>query len=123
VRANWQRLGFVARIFVKWALWPSWNLLWLLGPGMAVLVYLRGLRPIDVLAGAAFMYMLVMSLTYMFSAFVPFQVHVLASLSRLMAHVAPLLAIWLLLRALELWPVRAGGTGHVLALRSGSRGG
>jgi hypothetical protein len=39
-----------------------------------------------------------MSFAYVFSDFVPFQQHVVSSVDRLLAHVAPLLVLWIAYR-------------------------
>jgi hypothetical protein len=64
----------------------------------------RGVRAADLLPLVGLGYVLLMSGSYLFSAFVPYQTHVLASLGRLMAHVAPMVGVWLVMRWAEARP-------------------
>jgi hypothetical protein len=108
---NRERLDFVFGTLARWSLQPEWSFppLWLLGViglGLSV-VRQRGLRPLDLLPATAAAYLVLLGASYLFSAFVPYQTHVLASLGRLMAHVAPLVGFWLVSRWLELLPAPA----------------
>jgi hypothetical protein len=92
------RLGFVFGTLARWSIEPGWSFVWPLGVLGLLLVPVRGPRSIDLLPLVAAGYLAVMGASYLFSAFLPYETHVLASLGRLMAHVAPLVAVWLLCR-------------------------
>ena len=105
---NRDRLSFVFGTLARWSIDPDWSVpsVWLLGLVALVLsVARRGFRTADLLPLVAAAYLALLGTSYLYSAFVPYQSHVLASLGRLMAHVAPLVALWLVSRWLELRPV------------------
>jgi hypothetical protein len=112
--ANLDRLPFVFGTLGHFALDPGWSLLWPLGLLALGLVAWRGPRPIDWLPLLAIAYLLALSASYLFSAFVPYQGHVLASLERLMAQVAPLVGVWLAVRWLDARPTVSASVGTPL---------
>jgi hypothetical protein len=102
-----ERLSFVWSTLARWSLEPEWSVpsVWLLGLLLlAVSLVRRGPRPADLLPLVSLAYLVLLSASYLFSAFVPYQTHVLASLGRLMAHVAPVVGVWLVMRWAELRP-------------------
>jgi MYXO-CTERM domain-containing protein len=104
---NRERLGFVFGTLARWSVESDWGLpsVWLLGLlGLGLSVARRGVRPPDLLPLVGAGYLLLMTTAYLFSTFVPYQTHVLASLGRLMAHVAPAVGVWLVSRWLEVRP-------------------
>jgi hypothetical protein len=75
---------------------PVWNFIWLL-TGALLLYRARTLSayPSTLLPVSALLYIMLFSAAYLFSAYVPFQQHVLTSAYRLLAQVAPLCILWL----------------------------
>jgi MYXO-CTERM domain-containing protein len=104
---NRERLSFVFGTLARWSVESDWSFpsVWLLGLlGLGLSVARRGVRHPDLLPLVSAAYLLVMSTAYLFSAFVPYQTHVLASLGRLMAHVAPVVGVWVVSRWLDARP-------------------
>jgi len=60
-----------------------------------------GKRIEDFLPVAAVIFIIMMSCSYFFSAFVPYTDHILSSIDRLIAPVTPLIVIWLVLRTIS----------------------
>jgi len=86
----------------------DWSFVWPLAMvfGLIDLVRRRRARsPVwhtdDVLPVTALVYLGLMSLSYVFSAFVPYQQHVASSFFRLAAHVVPLPVLWIACRSIE----------------------
>jgi len=107
--ANLDRLPSIGwRVFTN-LLSPAWSFIW----PLSVLCGLFGRRAtspatgpssrwaINLLPLTAFIYVGLMSLGYVFSAFVPYQQHIASSLYRLMAHVTPLPVLWMTYRGIE----------------------
>jgi hypothetical protein len=120
------RLVFVAATFGRYALWPGWNLVFVVAAALGIGLLARagrgwvdrartvpldarpppdhGPRPIDWLPLVIVAYLGALGASFLFSTFEPYQVHVLAAVGRLLGQVAPLLAFWLIGRWLELRP-------------------
>jgi hypothetical protein len=104
---NRERLSFVFGTLARWSLDADWSFpsVWLVGlVALGLSVARRGLRPADLLPLVSAAYLLLLGASYLFSAFDPYQTHVLASLGRLMAQVAPVVGVWLVSRWAELRP-------------------
>jgi hypothetical protein len=108
-QANFDRLPSICWRVLTTLLSPAWSFVW----PLSVLCGLFGKqatlpatsssggRAINLLPLTAFFYVGLMGLGYVFSAFVPYQQHVAASLYRLMAHVVPLPILWMTYRGIE----------------------
>jgi len=106
-QANLGRAPRIAQIELASLLSADWGFAW----PIAALVGLVGRRSVprmpgsaarraaDLLPTTALLYLGLMSPTYIFSAFVPYEGHVLSSAYRLIAHVAPLPVLWIAYRA------------------------
>jgi hypothetical protein len=96
---NLDRLPTIARMTLSGLLDFRWNLLWPLVLVVALASPRHTPHPSNLLPLAAVIYLIVMSLTYVFSAFVPYQAHIASSAYRLAGHVTALLALWLATRS------------------------
>ncbi|MEP7198709.1 MAG: hypothetical protein ABI874_02720 [Chloroflexota bacterium] len=76
---------------------PSWNFVWPLAVLVVVWRPVRFLKPNGsmLLPLTALIYLCAISATFIFSSHVPYQQHVVSSVDRLAAHVAPLAVLWL----------------------------
>ncbi|MBI3731947.1 MAG: glycosyltransferase family 39 protein [Chloroflexi bacterium] len=96
-QANAGRIFFVIWTELQSMMSGDWNFVWPLTALLAVALVAMKV-PVEpaarLLPLAALIYLALMSLTYVFSAYVPYQQHVLTSSYRLMAHVAPLMVVW-----------------------------
>ena len=107
--ANFVRLPSIGWRAFTTLLSPAWNFVW----PLCVLCGLLGRRAtlpakdssrgraINLLPLTAFFYVGLMSLGYVFSAFVPYQQHVANSLYRLTVHVVPLPVLWMAYQGTE----------------------
>jgi hypothetical protein len=97
--ANAGRLPVVAQLALANLLTPDWSFLWPLAAlfGAARLARRRaeGRPGRDLLPLTALLYLGAMGAAFVFSAYAPYQQHVLSSWHRLAAHVAPLVVVWI----------------------------
>jgi hypothetical protein len=73
----------------------AWNYVWFTASMVAGLRLRRRTSAEDLLPLSAVLYIVVMAFSYVFSAVVPYQQHVLASIDRVIAHVVLLPLIWI----------------------------
>jgi hypothetical protein len=87
----------------------SWSYLWLLAGLIAPLLLVA--RRFGTVAWSALIpvasviHLVLCGAVYFFSAFVPFEQHILSSIDRLIAPVVPLIVVWLALQAVSLTDV------------------
>jgi hypothetical protein len=83
---------------------PSWSYIWPLALVVGLLTWRsHGKRgAANLLPVTALLYIIMVGVTFFFSAFVPYEQHILSSIDRLIAQVAPLAVIWLASRATPL---------------------
>jgi hypothetical protein len=103
-RENLGRLPTISRMALATLLSGWWNFIWPLAAVVAALGFSRrvsepndnvgALRTINILPLSALLYLTIMGLTYLFSAYVPYEQHIATSFYRLVAHVAPLPVLW-----------------------------
>lgn len=98
LQANLDRVPRIVWLELLRLLSADWNLLWLLAPLVSLAARGTHRQAADLLPVAALLYFGVMSSTYVFSDFVPYQQHVVSSVDRLLAHVAPLTVLWIAYR-------------------------
>jgi hypothetical protein len=101
---NLGRLPIISRMALATLLSGWWNFIWPLAAVVAAFGFSRraselndeagALRIINILPLSALLYLAVMGLTYLFSAYVPYEQHIVTSFYRLVAHVAPLPVLW-----------------------------
>jgi hypothetical protein len=113
--SNLDRLPVIARMMMVDLLDASWNLVWMAAALLGIRVVWQRLSvkrlrldttevattAIDVLPFVAVAYLVLMGLSFVFSAYVPYQQHIATSALRLMAHIAPLTMIWIAARILR----------------------
>lgn len=97
--SNLNRIPAIALYFFRTLSSYEWSFVWILVVLVAIQQGLaRRLVPGDFLLLAALLYVIVMGASYLFSAFVPFENHLLSSGYRLVAQVTPLVGLWLALQ-------------------------
>jgi hypothetical protein len=93
---NLYRVPVVARAAIASLVSARWGFLWPLAALVAALAWRRGpLAPFGWVPGLAAVYLGLAGLSYLFSAYVPFEQHVAASIDRLIAPLAALTVVWL----------------------------
>ncbi len=103
LQSNMGRLPFIGWRVLLSVLSPDWNFIWPLALIFAIAVQLRDrfrLRSMELMPLTAMIYLAAMGMAYIFSTHVPFQQHVVSSIDRLVAQVAPLPVLWIACRAL-----------------------
>lgn len=94
--SNLNRLPTVALYFVTSLASFEWSFVWVLVALIAVLqLCARRTVPGDLFLLAPLLYLGMMAASYLYSAFVPFENHLLSSGYRLVAQVTPLCLVWL----------------------------
>jgi|GEM_PF-2590851 len=88
---------------------PLWSYIWPLALVVGLLTWRshRKRAAANLLPVTALLYIIMVGATFFFSAFVPYEQHILSSIDRLIAQVAPLAVIWLASRAAPLVRVDA----------------
>ncbi len=107
--ANFGRLPTIAWMELTNLLSANWSYVWPLAGVLSLLerwavpraAGSTTRRTVDLLPATALLYLGVMSLTYVFSAFVPYQQHIASSVFRLIAQVVPLPVLWMAYRGIE----------------------
>jgi hypothetical protein len=96
--ANLDRLPTIAQLERDTLLNFGWSFIWPLALLCGVLTWRHARRSIELLPATAVLYILMTSVMYIFSAYVPYEQHILSSVDRLVAHVVPLVVVWIALR-------------------------
>jgi hypothetical protein len=94
-RAGVDRLPSIAARALLSMTGNAWNYVWFTALIVAGLRFRRRTSAEDLLPLSAVLYIVVMAFSYVFSAVVPYQQHVLASIDRVIAHVVLLPLIWI----------------------------
>jgi hypothetical protein len=99
--SNLDRVPVIVGVAVQRLASANWSYVWL---AVTVCLFLSlATRPrlprADFLLVAAVIYVGLMNAAYVFSAFVPYQQHVISSIDRIVGHVTPLLILWVAIRA------------------------
>ncbi len=94
---NLGRLPVIARWVLPSLLSANSSFVWLLATivGISALRARRRVDSADLLFITAFVYLGLISFGYVFSNFAPYQQHIVSSIDRLLAHVTPLLVLWI----------------------------
>jgi hypothetical protein len=92
------RLPVIAYYVAPRLLNAGWSFVWPVVGATVVFGLARGRCgvPSSLWPLTAILYLLAMSASYVFSAFVPYQQHVVSSIDRLIGHVTPLVTLWVL---------------------------
>jgi 4-amino-4-deoxy-L-arabinose transferase-like glycosyltransferase len=98
LQLNLWRLPHIAWLELLRLISADWNWLWPVAALMALAASVTRHQRADIWPLVALVYLGAMSFAYVFSDFVPFQQHVVSSVDRLLAHVAPLLVLWIAYR-------------------------
>lgn len=112
--SNVNRLPEIALYFAKSLASYEWSFVWVL-VALAATLHVLARRAVlgDMLLLAPLLYLGAMATGYLFSAFVPFESHLLSSGYRLVAQVTPLSVLWLASQTVGGVPRTANSQAHV----------
>ncbi|HEX8597067.1 MAG TPA: hypothetical protein VF952_00950 [Chloroflexia bacterium] len=96
--ANLDRLPTIAQLERDSLLNFGWSFIWPLALLCGLLTWRHARRSIEILPATAVLYILMTWVMYIFSTYVPYEQHILSSIDRLVAHVVPLVVVWIALR-------------------------